>query len=582
MSRPLAGEFSCLLYLFSGIAAVAAPLGTAFTYQGRLEQNGSPVNGTVNMAFSLWDDPAAGTQVGSVQMVNGVQVTGGLLAVRLNTGGELGAQAFNGQARWLEIAVNGTTLTPRQEVTPAPYALFTASGGGATNWLNDGDNVYLPTGNAGIGTQTPTEMLHLNRPYADTALRLETIRFQQGPPLSAVRPAGTAVTSGAGQAWASPGAARVSDDARATVSLSGVTGGPDFNTSQNLEVSGFGFAIPAQAVVVGISVQIEAGSACTCSDCDQCRVNGTAELLGGAGSVEPRPFGFPGQEAVVTVGGTFEEWGQDWTPAQVNSAAFGVRLAARLDLLETVFCIPGFGCSYTACDCIGNGSAGVDSISVTVYYYDAAVSSTPVNWTIGVPETVSGLQISPTADLSSPAIHINTDGHVGINTTDPMHFHLAVNGFAAKPNGGSWAALSDARLKRDLRPMEDTLDLLLSLHGYEFEYTDDAVATGFCLPGRQIGLLAQEVEQVFPDWVGRTEDGYLHVTEHATTALMVEALRDLRGEKDCQLAERDRQLAEKGEQIRIQQQRIDELEARLARIERLLAGEALPEAAPAR
>jgi uncharacterized protein YdbL (DUF1318 family) len=148
-----------------------------------------------------------------------------------------------------------------------------------------------------------------------------------------------------------------------------------------------------------------------------------------------------------------------------------------------------------------------------------------------------------------------------------MSFNLAVNGYAAKPGGGSWSSLSDERLKEDVKPMKGTLDTLLSLHGYEFQYTDKAVATRFGLPGRQIGLMAQEVERVFPDWVGRTEDGYLHVTERATTALMVEALRDLRAEKD-------RQIAAQADRIRRQQQEIESLQSKnksLEEIERRLA-----------
>lgn len=561
----------------------AAPLGTAFTYQGRLKLSGSPLNATADFQFSLWDDPGSGnpptggTQIGGTQAVDNVTVAGGLFTVQLNAAGEFGPDAFIGDARWLQIAVRSpagsgsyTTLSPRQEVTPAPYAMFALSGpGAATNWMDNGDDVSLPTGNAGIGTFTPTAMLHLNRPYADTGLRFQSVRFQEGTPLSVAGSAGAASASGAGQAWASPDAARLSDDTRATVFLSAAPGEPDPNVSQPLELSSFGFSIPAQAVVVGIAVQIEAQSTCTCTDCDQCRVDGTLELLGGTGTPNVGSFVYPGIEGTVVLGGMFDAGGLSWTPAQVNAPAFGVRLAASLNLLDSVICLPGFGCSYATCDCTGSGTADIDSVSITVYYYDAAVSSTPVDWTLGIPETTSALQISPTADFGTPVVHIDPTGHVGINTTVPGSFNLAVNGYAAKPGGGSWSALSDERLKQHITLMEGTLDKLLSLHGYEFEYTDKAIATKFGLPGRQIGLMAQEVEKVFPDWVGKTEDGYLHVTERATTALMVEALRDLREEKDRGLAEKDRQIAAQAEQIQRQQLQIESLQNRIKSLEEI-------------
>ena len=42
-----------------------AVLGTGFTYQGRLQQAGSPISGTCKMAFRLYDDAASGSQIGT-------------------------------------------------------------------------------------------------------------------------------------------------------------------------------------------------------------------------------------------------------------------------------------------------------------------------------------------------------------------------------------------------------------------------------------------------------------------------------------------------------------------------------------
>ena len=68
--------------------------------------------------------------------------------------------------------------------------------------------------------------------------------------------------------------------------------------------------------------------------------------------------------------------------------------------------------------------------------------------------------------------------------------------------------------------------------------------------------MADEVERVFPDWISRDPQGTRFVTERATTALMIEALRDLRTEKDRELAAK--------------QAEIDNLKARLDRIEAAL------------
>lgn len=110
---------------------------------------------------------------------------------------------------------------------------------------------------------------------------------------------------------------------------------------------------------------------------------------------------------------------------------------------------------------------------------------------------------------------------------------LACNGDAAKPGGGSWSVLSDRRLKENIRPLTGALDRLMRLRGCTFEYTAEAQGRGLALPGEQIGFVAQEVEEVFPGWVGEDKDGTKYVTERGTTALFVEAMREMRVEIDA-------------------------------------------------
>src|SRR6267154_1996268 len=122
------------LSTFAGIASAATPLGTSFSYQGRLSDGGSPATGKYDLRFSLFDDPAAGTKIGSTQITNGVPVTNGVFSVSL----DFEASAFAGDARWLEISArsNGvvcfTMLTPRQPLSASPYALFSPAAGAAS------------------------------------------------------------------------------------------------------------------------------------------------------------------------------------------------------------------------------------------------------------------------------------------------------------------------------------------------------------------------------------------------------------------------------------------------------------------
>jgi hypothetical protein len=165
---------------------------------------------------------------------------------------------------------------------------------------------------------------------------------------------------------------------------------------------------------------------------------------------------------------------------------------------------------------------------------------------------------------------------VGIGTSSPA-FLLEVDGSAGKPGGGSWAANSDRRLKRDIRDLEGSLDSLLALRGVSFEYLDpDAINER---PGERIGMVAQEVEEVFPDWVDERADGYKAVSFSGFEALTVEALRELRAEKDAEIAEiREQQASQHAELARENA----DLRARLERLEGQLRVGALESAGDAR
>ncbi len=101
-------------------------VGTAFTYQGRLTNGGRPVTGACDFKFSLWDAASDGVQVGSPIIAQRLYVRGGLFTVTLDFGNSV---TWN-SSRWLQIQVrcpagvgSYATLSPRQRLTPAPFAL---------------------------------------------------------------------------------------------------------------------------------------------------------------------------------------------------------------------------------------------------------------------------------------------------------------------------------------------------------------------------------------------------------------------------------------------------------------------------
>ena len=134
MNRPIRiVQFVLLLLLVCAALKVSAQ-GTAFNYQGRLNDAGSPANASYDFRFIVYNAVTNGSQV-SVPLTNfAVAVSSGLFSVTL----DFGAGVFAGTNEWLDIAVravgvtNFTTLFPRQPVLPVPYAIFAT---GASNLL---------------------------------------------------------------------------------------------------------------------------------------------------------------------------------------------------------------------------------------------------------------------------------------------------------------------------------------------------------------------------------------------------------------------------------------------------------------
>lgn len=110
--------------------ALAQPLTTSFTFQGVVNDGGTPANATYDLQFRLYDAATSGTQVGPTLCSDNLPVSSGAFSVQL----DFGPSAFAGSRRFIEMSIRPdtglgcgtstgfTTLDPRQEVTATPYA----------------------------------------------------------------------------------------------------------------------------------------------------------------------------------------------------------------------------------------------------------------------------------------------------------------------------------------------------------------------------------------------------------------------------------------------------------------------------
>jgi cysteine-rich repeat protein len=138
--------------------------------------------------------------------------------------------------------------------------------------------------------------------------------------------------------WNQPGNATVSDDLYANTSAGGVP-------TNYLKATGFGFGVPASAVIDGIEVDVERRSAAGSVFDAAARI-----VKGGVVGATDRSIGgfWSTVDTVVTYGSNGDLWGETWTATDINSASFGFALSVD-DSVDT---------------------AVVDLITITVYYSD--------------------------------------------------------------------------------------------------------------------------------------------------------------------------------------------------------------------
>ena len=131
-----------------------------------------------------------------------------------------------------------------------------------------------------------------------------------------------------------------------------------------------------------------------------------------------------------------------------------------------------------------------------------------------------GIGVVPDGNALRVQGAITASGNLGALDVFGRNLNVSVQAF--KPGGGPFLdSASSAVYKADRQPLTDALGTLLALRGYRYTNTHPSHA-GL---GVEMGLVAEEVQPVLPQWVHTTPDGTLTVGEQGTTALLVEALR---------------------------------------------------------
>jgi hypothetical protein len=306
---------------------LALAQGTAFTYQGRLNDGANPAHGNYDLTFGLFSVSSGAGQVGNTLTNSATAVSNGLFTVTLDFGNQ-----FPGADRWLEMSArtngNGafTTLSPRQKLTPTPYAItaenvvpgaglsgtyssavtlnnpgnsFSGNGAGLTNVWHTAGNAGAIAGPNFLGTtdNQPLE-LHVN---GQRALRLEP---NAG--------AGPNVIGGAPNNFVAPGIVRatIAGGELNTVSGPGSTVGGGYNNTGGgiFAVIGGGYGNQVtgpEATVAGGDANIAGSQGSTVGGGVFNQASGPGAFVGGGGYDGSSFSGNTASGAASTVAGGF-------------------------------------------------------------------------------------------------------------------------------------------------------------------------------------------------------------------------------------------------------------------------------------
>ena len=138
--------------------------------------------------------------------------------------------------------------------------------------------------------------------------------------------------------------------------------------------------------------------------------------------------------------------------------------------------------------------------------------------------------------------------------------HLQADGGEVRV-GGTTVHTSDRRLKKNIRRLQDALTQLESMRGVRFDWKDNRRSSH-----AQIGVIAQEVEEAFPELVSEGEDGIKSVAYANLTAVLIEAVKELHGI----VKEKDAQLQAQQAETRTLHNHINELSERMAAFEAIM------------
>jgi hypothetical protein len=174
--------------------------------------------------------------------------------------------------------------------------------------------------------------------------------------------------------------------------------------------------------------------------------------------------------------------------------------------------------STTPFSFIGNGNAG--TYTQTAIYSNQ--NNTSNNTANGIFIERGRLSDSPSAEIRSfvvgdrgGAIQLLLDKDGKLTVTNDVV---------------AYGSPSDISLKTNIKPLENSLDKIIKLQGVSFTWKENTSENNLIGIKDDIGFIAQQVQEILPDLVRKNDNGLLSLRDKGITALLVEAIKELKTE----------------------------------------------------
>lgn len=176
----------------------------------------------------------------------------------------------------------------------------------------------------------------------------------------------------------------------------------------------------------------------------------------------------------------------------------------------------------TYIDFTNNDEVTISAGGINMIKMDEASSNSNIIFDVGSLMDIKISQYNPTHIKMVPTYTSSTGiGYIG---TSSEYWN---SGYIYNIYTYNFTNYSDKRLKKNIHTIKDALEKTSQLRGVSFEWKNDNADTG-----QKMGVIAQEVEKIFPDLVTEDEKGYKSVSYTQLVGVLIEAIKELKKDNE--------------------------------------------------